>query len=83
MLSSITGAVTLRITPTEEITLSQDGSSEEVMRTTHTGCFGESVLTGRRRPATHVATVWSEMLLLTKADLLKLFDRSPKGNFPL
>ena len=76
--SSINAAVCTRITPDEEITLSQWDPNEEVMRTVHTGCFGESVLTGRRRPATHVASAWSEMLLLTKSGLLTLFERSPK-----
>lgn len=47
--------------------------------TSHNGCFGESVLTGRRRPATHVASAWSEMLILTKPDLVALFERNPRA----
>ena len=53
--------VTSIIRPTSEVVLSkstQDQSSEELMVLEHSGCFGESVLTGRRRQATHRALQW-------------------------
>ena len=43
------------------------------------GCFGESVLTGRRRQATHVAAAWCETLVLTKDDLIVLFEKNPRA----
>jgi CRP-like cAMP-binding protein len=40
--------------------------------------FGESVLTGRRRSANHVAESPCEMLAISAADLSDLFDRRPR-----
>lgn len=79
VISSITGTETARITPQEEITISISNPGEEVMRQDHNGCFGESVLTGRRRPATHIASASSEMLLLTNSDLFGLCERNPRA----
>jgi len=45
----------------------------------HSGCFGESVLTGRRRQATHIAASWCETLVLTKEDLIGLFEKNPRS----
>jgi CRP-like cAMP-binding protein len=68
-----------KYTPTAEITLMRDSSNVEVMRTVFNGCLGESVLTGRRRSVTMVASGPTEMLLLTKQDILDLFDKNYKS----
>ena len=49
------------------------------MELEHSGCFGESVLTGRRRQATHVAAAWCETLVLTREDLTALFEKNPRA----
>jgi CRP-like cAMP-binding protein len=68
-----------KYTPTAEITLMRDSSNVEVMRTVFNGCLGESVLTGRRRSVTMVASGPTEMLLLTKQGILDLFDKNYKS----
>jgi CRP-like cAMP-binding protein len=40
--------------------------------------FGESVLTGRRREATHRAITLCEMYAISREDLLWLFEREPR-----
>lgn len=40
--------------------------------------FGESVLTGRRRPATHRAATACELFLLTRESLSELFQKRPQ-----
>jgi len=40
--------------------------------------FGESVLTGRRRSATHCAVSACEMFVISAADLSELFERRPR-----
>ncbi|KOO26352.1 cyclic nucleotide-binding protein [Chrysochromulina tobinii] len=68
-----------KYTPIAEITLMRDSSNVEVMRTVFNGCLGESVLTGRRRSVTMVASGPTEMLLLTKQGILDLFDKNYKS----
>ena len=69
---------------TKEVVLSKStlgaaGSAlEVVMELEHSGSFGEDVLTGRRRQATHKANAWCETLVLTKDDLISLFDRNAR-----
>jgi len=83
VISALDGVATSLLTPTQEIVLAKpDGKSrhqEPVMHLEHTGCFGESVLTGRRRQATHVAAAWCETLVLTKDDLVTLFEKNPRA----
>jgi len=83
VVSPLDGGITSLITPTEEIVLSKsvDPSKpqEHVMSLEHSGCFGESVLTGRRRQATHIAASWCETLVLTKEDLIGLFEKNPRS----
>ena len=83
VISPLDGAVQSVLTPTQEIVLAKpDGKSkhqEPVMHLEHTGCFGETVLTGRRRQSTHIAAVWCETLVLTKDDLVGLFEKNPRA----
>jgi len=51
---------------------------EPLCRREHAGCFGESVLTGARRPVTAMAAAWSETLVLGREDLKKLFEANPR-----
>ena len=87
--SPIDGRMTSIIKPTEEVILAPaegnrntyDDNEEnyvEVTTVQTTGCFGESVLTGRRRHATHKAHRWCETLVLTGEDLAILFDGNPR-----
>lgn len=45
----------------------------EEIRIDGVGCFGQTMLLGRRRRFTHVASVPSSVLLITKSDLRNLF----------
>jgi len=56
----------------------QPAPREPLCRREHTGCFGESVLTGARRPVTAVAAAWSETLVLGREDLKILFEANPR-----
>ena len=81
--SPLDGRLLSKITPTEEILFSAPVSPtskpEPTMRLKHAGAFGEAVLTGVRRSATHIAHSWSEVLVLTKPDLTTLFSRNPRA----
>jgi len=77
VLSALDGSVTSIVMPTEEVIVSKDQS--KVMTLSHSGCFGESVLTGVRRQATHVASTWCETLVLTREDLMVLFEKNPRA----
>jgi CRP-like cAMP-binding protein len=60
-----------------EIILARDRTPLLTME--NAGCFGESVLLGLRRPATHVATKWCETLALAKEHLSQLFTSNPRA----
>jgi len=77
VLSPMDGNVTSIVMPTEEVIVSKDQS--KVMTLSHSGCFGESVLTGIRRQATHVAATWCETLVLAREDLMSLFEKNPRA----
>ena len=80
--SPLDGHMTSIIKPTEEVILSKSSDvneQEPLMVLDHSGCFGESVLTGRRRQATHRALQWCETLVLTKEDLIILFEKNPRA----
>lgn len=80
--SPLDGHMTSIIKPTEEVILSKSSDvneQEPLMVLDHSGCFGESVLTGRRRQATHRALQWCETLVLTKEDLIVLFEKNPRA----
>ena len=83
VLSPLDGNVSSLITPTQEIVLAKptakNKAQEPVMQLEHSGCFGETVLTGRRRQYTHVAAAWCETLVLTKDDLIVLFEKNPRA----
>ena len=65
-----------RIKPNSEAILSADGRLELVSSTSE-GCFGQSVLLGRRRDHTHVAAMAVECLMIEKHDLEKLVATDP------
>ena len=44
------------------------------------GCFGESVIIGLRRPATHVASAWTETLVVDRHDLVTVFSNRPQSS---
>ena len=70
-----------RITPREEIFVGAASAStadEPPFAITHSGAFGESVLTGLRRGATHVARTPVKCLVVAKGDLEAVFDRNPR-----
>jgi CRP-like cAMP-binding protein len=56
-----------------------DPPSIEPLAILHTGCFGESVLTGRRRPNKLVAFTNVEALVVSKDDLLRVFEQNPRA----
>lgn len=65
-----------RIRTSGETLLSeQDGT--ELVTVDSVGCLGQSALVGRRRPATHVARTFCELLIIERPDLLKLFKAAP------
>lgn len=72
----VTTILTSHPTP-REIILARDGTP--LLTLENAGCFGESVLLGLRRPATHVATRWCEMLGLSKEHLSDLFTANPRA----
>ena len=47
---------------------------------THSGCFGESVLSGRRRPATYRAHTLVEALVVSKDGLQEVIEVRPSPN---
>ena len=79
-----------RLTPTEEIFLAAakheaerapDGAATEAtdpFAISHTGAFGETVLTGQRRRATHVARTMVQTLVASKTDLEAVFANNPR-----
>ena len=74
--------VETRITPTQKVFVrvnSQCGPDDPQLVIDHVGCFGESVLTGRRRPATHVAHSIVEALVVSFADLASVFQQNPRS----
>jgi len=83
VLSPLDESVTSVITPTAEVILSKavakNKPQEQIMSLEHSGCFGESVLTGRRRQFTHKAASYCETLVLTKEDLITLFEKNPRS----
>ena len=54
-------------------------NGEPLVALDNPGCFGESVILGLRRPATHVATRWCETLCLAKDDLSHLFAKNKRA----
>jgi CRP-like cAMP-binding protein len=80
--SPLDGHISSIIKPTEEVILSKSpnpSEQEALMVLQHSGCFGETVLTGRRRQATHRAVQWCETLVLAKDDLVTLFAKNPRA----
>lgn len=69
-----------RLTPTEEIYVAsgQGDDDEPELTVPHYGCFGETILAGYRRQATHVAGTWVETLSLSRSDLLSVFEKNPR-----
>lgn len=69
-----------RLTPTEEIYVASGHGSENEpeLRVPHYGCFGETILAGYRRQATHIAGTWVETLSLSRRDLLCVFEKNPR-----
>ena len=63
----------------KEVMLSSDARPEPLITLDHAGCFGESVILGMRRPATHVATSWCDTLCLSKNDLSYLFSKNKRA----
>ena len=71
-----------RLTPTDEIFVSNTSGSEDdpELAVPHYGCFGETILVGYRRQATHVASTWVETLSLSRKDLLIIFELNPRSS---
>jgi len=77
-----------RLTPREEIFLAAaarndaqrpPGSPPELPPAIwHSGCFGQSVFTGQRRPQTHVAKTAVRALVASRTDLEAIFQRNPR-----
>ena len=68
-----------RILTTKEVILNEQAASSDEAEASvpSQGCFGQSVLLGRRRAATHVAYTHCECMIVSKVDLVELFDSSP------
>jgi len=77
VLSPIDQSVMAMLYKNEETLFSSDGSP--TMTLPHSGCFGESVILGQRRPATYIAASWCESLILQKTDLFSLFANNPRA----
>ena len=80
VLSSVDGVTPLRRMKRDEeqilcvVGLDEDGENElETISVDAVGCFGQSVLLGRRRRFTHQAKTKTQILLISKVDLEKLF----------
>ena len=70
--------VTHILRPGERAYLDPDG--REFATKSWAGCFGQSALTGARRPATHVAHLAPcEVLIIEKSDLLGIFSADAKS----
>jgi CRP-like cAMP-binding protein len=81
-----------RLTPTHEVFVNREriltarqreladpkDPHEQYFKIAHTGCFGESVLTGDRRPATHEAHTLVETLVVSRNDLISVFKANPR-----
>ena len=76
-------SVDRRLTPSEEIFVGAAAASakrdEKPFAVPHAGCFGEGVLTGERRAATHVARTFVKAFAASKADLEAIFSRNPRA----
>jgi hypothetical protein len=77
-VSGLADAFERRLTPTHEIFVNDDPTAMP-FSIPHTGCFGESVLTGRRRIATHVAHSLVEALSVSTTDLKHIIDGNPRS----
>ena len=74
-IDNLTPARTLR--PNEEIILPVGDCGEDPVVVEGSGCFGQSVLVGKRRQETHVASQESNIVIISKADLEKIFMADP------
>ena len=75
-------AVETRLTPSEEIYVAANekgAPGEPTLSVAHYGCFGEDVLAGYRRTATHIARTWVETLSLSRTALLTIFEQNPRA----
>ena len=70
--------VCARLTPTEEIIFSNEPTPQKVMALKHMGAFGATVLTGRRRTATHVANTNVHVHMLSNYDIAFIFKKNPR-----
>jgi len=61
----------------ETAILSPTDHREELVVSPSLGCFGQSVLVGRRRPETHRGFSPCELLIIAKKDLEELFAANP------
>jgi CRP-like cAMP-binding protein len=62
-----------------QVLLTQQNGEAIAPTQTHQGIFGQAALLGRRREATAIAHTSCEALLITKDDVLKLFEVDPLG----
>lgn len=70
-----------RLTPTEEIFIgaAEAAHDEKPFAVKHAGCFGEGVLNGERRSATHVARTTVKAFAASKEDLEQIFQKNPRA----
>ena len=68
-----------RLTPTHEIFLGASADGDAPMAIEHTGCFGESVLTGVRREATHIAHTTVKAFVVSRDELEVLFTKNSRS----
>ena len=72
------GEVARRLTPEGEVYVSmQTEQDEEALTIPHMGCFGETVLIGTRREATHMAHTYCETLCIFRDDISTIFMKNP------
>lgn len=73
--------VDTRLTPSSEhlVAISHLAGGDTKIVVKHTGCFGERLLTGRRRAQTAVAHTYCEALQLTRQGLLDVLAKNPRA----
>lgn len=58
------------------LTIMRHDAPEALLVAKHRGAFGETVVTGMRRPMTHIAHSFTETLVLSREDLMTVFAKS-------
>ena len=77
MMNPVNNKVAVIMSKSEQTVLRHD-APKPLVTIEHRGAFGETVLTGMRRPMTHIAHDFTETLALSRRDLQSVFSKQPR-----